>query len=54
MPIVFINSKASGVLYISGVGGGKIPVAPKIGVKRIKQRMIFKIMFMVFMGFSMT
>lgn len=36
--MTFINSKAVAVLYMSSVGAGNIPVAPRIGMTKMRLR----------------
>lgn len=43
-----IKLYASAVLYISGVGGGNIPNVPNIGIIRINDNTIFKMMLIIF------
>ena len=46
--IAWINSKASTLVYISAVGAGKTPSAPKIGLTSNKVKRIFTIQWIIF------
>lgn len=48
-----MKAKASGELYISAVGGGKIPVTPRIGVAMRRQRIILRMMLMMRIKFCL-
>ncbi len=45
---IFINSYPCAVLYMSGVGAGKIPRTPNIGIINIKLNITFNIVFIIF------